>query len=523
MTRHLFTFATLVLAAAASHAQSKKLLMHYMPWYQTAPFSGYWGIHWAGPNNEFNPNVIAPDGRPEIYSHYDPLIGPYDSSDPHVLEYHLLLMKLAGVDGVIVDWYGLSNTFDYPPIHTATEILFDVAADLDMEFSICYEDRSIEAQVNTGALNPADIPSYMLGELIWMQANWFNASHYTKKDGRPLLLNFGPIFVTDPGPWTTAFSLLNPKPFFYALHNLWTQPDADGGFTWVHWSAWDNSPSEAVTKFRLSQIHTGVSTDPDRVIPSALPGFKDIYEPGGRFPFLDHNNGETMRQSLEVAIDGPWDIVQLVTWNDFGEGTIIEPTFEFGYTFLEVIQQERRDELGAAFTFTSDDLRLPKRLYDMRVAGTAPQATLDQISGLLRDGEPAQARALLDLIDGTFILPKPGDLIVDAGGTLIFASAVPGGGTGLDLQWLRDGEPLADDARVFGSTAETLIISDARYADAGAYTFRVSVAGTDVESPAAIGGVRPSPLGPVDVDGDGAATDADRLEFILQVEAAIGG
>ncbi|MEO0632211.1 MAG: hypothetical protein AAFY46_16025, partial [Planctomycetota bacterium] len=126
-------------------------------------------------------------------------------------------------------------------------------------------------------------------------------------------------------------------------------------------------------------------------------------------------------------------------------------------------------------------------------------------------------------IDGTFILPKPGDLIVDAGGTLIFTSAVPGGGAGLDLQWLRDGEPLADDARVFGSTAETLIISDARYADAGAYTLRVSVAGTDVESPPAIGGVRPSPLGPVDVDGDGSATDADRLEFILQVEAATGG
>ena len=233
MTRHLLSIAVSLAAASVSHAQTK-LLMHYMPWYQTEPVSGYWGIHWAGPNDEFNPNIIAPDGRPELYSHYDPLIGPYDSSDPHVLEYHLLLMKLAGVDGVIVDWYGLSNTFDYPPIHAATEVLFDVAGDLDMEFSICYEDRSIEAQVNTGALNPADIPSYMLGEFIWMQANWFNAPNYTKKDGRPLLLNFGPIYVTSPGPWNTGFSLLNPVPYFYALHNLWPQPQADGGCSASH-------------------------------------------------------------------------------------------------------------------------------------------------------------------------------------------------------------------------------------------------------------------------------------------------
>ncbi|MEL6795432.1 MAG: hypothetical protein AAFO89_01275 [Planctomycetota bacterium] len=522
MTRHLLLIAASLAVASVSQAQTK-LLMHYMPWYQTEPFSGYWGIHWAGPNDEFNPNIIAPDGRPEIYSHYDPLIGPYDSSDPHVLEYHLLLMKLAGVDGVIVDWYGLSNTFDYPPIHAATEVLFDVAGDLGMEFSICYEDRSIEAQVNTGALNPADIGSYFIGEFLWMQANWFNAPNYTKKDGRPLLLNFGPIYVTSPGPWNTGFGLLNPVPYFYALHNLWTQPQADGGFTWVHWSAWDNSPSEAVTKFRLNQIHNGVSADPDKVIPSAVAGFKDIYEPGGRFPFLDHQNGETLRQSLEVAIDGPWDIVQLVTWNDFGEGTMIEPTFEFGYTFLEVIQQERRDELGGAFTFTADDLRLPKRLYDLRNDTGAPQATLDTVSDLLRDGEPAQARALLDLIDGALVLPKPGDLIVDAGGTLTFTAALPVSAAGLDLQWLRDGEPVLDDARISGATTQTLTITDARYADAGAYTLRVAVAGNEVESPAGLGGVRPSALGPVDVDGDGAATGADRLEFILQVEAATGG
>ena len=38
---------------------------------------------------------------------------PYDSADPVALEYHVALMKLAGIDGVIVDWYGMDNFNDY--------------------------------------------------------------------------------------------------------------------------------------------------------------------------------------------------------------------------------------------------------------------------------------------------------------------------------------------------------------------------------------------------------------------------
>jgi len=42
----------------------------------------------------------------DIWSNYHPLIGLYDSTDPDLLECHLLQMKLAGIDGVIPDWYG---------------------------------------------------------------------------------------------------------------------------------------------------------------------------------------------------------------------------------------------------------------------------------------------------------------------------------------------------------------------------------------------------------------------------------
>ena len=84
----------------AKNPADKIVLAHYMPWYEAKPFSKAWGWHWT--MNRFDPEKRVND-RPEIASHFMPLIGPYDSGDPHVLEYHRLLMKLAGIDGVVVD------------------------------------------------------------------------------------------------------------------------------------------------------------------------------------------------------------------------------------------------------------------------------------------------------------------------------------------------------------------------------------------------------------------------------------
>ena len=69
-------------------------------------------------------------GRREIASHAYPLIGPYDSNDPHVLEYHVLLMKLAGID-----WYGTSTLHDYETIHRNTARLINTSKSRDCSLS----------------------------------------------------------------------------------------------------------------------------------------------------------------------------------------------------------------------------------------------------------------------------------------------------------------------------------------------------------------------------------------------------
>ena len=104
-------FLAILGVVASAHAASKPLMVYYMPWYVAKPYSANWGWHWT--MNHFDPDTVSATGQRQIASWYYPLIGPYDSADPAVLEYHVLLMKLAGVDGVIVDWYGPDDYLDY--------------------------------------------------------------------------------------------------------------------------------------------------------------------------------------------------------------------------------------------------------------------------------------------------------------------------------------------------------------------------------------------------------------------------
>jgi len=379
---------------ALSAPGAKQLLMHYMPWYETPQVRQKWGAHWTGHKNEHNPSNVDEKGLPDIWSHYHPLIGLYDSTDPAVLECQLLEMKLAGVNGVIIDWYGISKNADFPDIHNASIAMFDACGVHGMKFAACYEDRTVELLKNWGKVANEEIPAHVAENFTWLQQNWFGKPQYFQFEGSPLVLNFGPIFVKDPAVWSSAKSGVNPQPRLFGLHHLWQAAGMDGGFSWVHTEPFNGDPSPDEIVRRLAETHAYRSPDPSKAIPSAYPGFNDVYEQS--LLSLDRRGGRTIRETLRASMEGPWPLIQLVTWNDYGEGTVIEPTHEDGYDALEAIQEARRKELGEKFTFTAEDLRLPARLLSLRKSGLNSKADLDRISILLANGQCAEASALLN-------------------------------------------------------------------------------------------------------------------------------
>ena len=389
--------AGLRIAQPASRSSARPLfLAHYMPWFQAPPVSGNFGWHWhMGSTDPYQKDA---HGLSRIASHYYPLTGPYDSGDPDLLAYQAALMKAAGVDGVIVDWYGTSHSFDYPQLQKSSQALFRAVHDAGLKFAICYEDQSVGRRVESHEIDSAAAAEAAKADMSWAARTWFKEEAYLKAGGRPVVLCFGPQYFRDAGQWDAVFSGLDPRPLLVTLNGAGGAA-AEGSFPWPPMEASSGgalSPGELVRY--LNDFYRRNQYGPF-LVSSAFPGFHDFYSQAGVRPsygYLDDYLGDTFSMTLEAAVAARADVVQLVTWNDYGEGTMIEPTVQNGYRDLETLQDLRR-RLDPSFTASREDLRAPLAAYNARVAARASQKGPQAAAETAQPADPFAARANLAL------------------------------------------------------------------------------------------------------------------------------
>lgn len=338
-----------------------KVWVHYMPWFEDKSSSadGKWGQHWTMANK--NPDIVDASGRRQIASNYYPLIGPYASNDPEVLIYHCLMMKYAGIDGVLVDWYGVRDRLDYPLIKRNTEALIAAIEKVGLAFAIVYEDQTLKDGLATQALKN----NQAIQDLLYLEKTFFSKKEYIKMKGKPLLLTFGPQVLKTPADWTEVFSRLKTLPSFFTLYghsyltNSSTVSTSLGEYIWI-----DNTPMEE--KYQIKDKFF-------QFIAGAWPGFNDYYKEGGWgsqvLEDINYESGALLNRLLKMATVNNANYLQLITWNDFGEGTMIEPTREFGYMFLEEIQR------FGGVDYSKEHLELIAKYYTLckKYSGNAEQ------------------------------------------------------------------------------------------------------------------------------------------------------
>ncbi len=138
-------------------------------------------------------------------------------------------MKVAGIDGIIIDWYGIEDFYDYAIINRNTSIIIDSAKKVGLEYAICYEDQTIKHMINANHIKEEDSIKYAQKDMLYLQNRWFNDKLYLKLGKRPVLLVFGPQYFTESFQWDALFSVLNIRPHLFTLdHRLY--PSATGVF-----------------------------------------------------------------------------------------------------------------------------------------------------------------------------------------------------------------------------------------------------------------------------------------------------
>ena len=347
-------FSNLVLTqyapVAVAKTSTKKVFVHLLPWFETPETNspaGTWGAHWTMANR--NPNIES-NGQKQIASYYYPLTGPYASGDKDIIEYQLLLMKLSGIDGVFIDWPGTQGgVLDYALMVRNTNSMVVLLNKVGLKYAIVYEDQNLNNNLVLDKVAQAKT------DMDYIASNYFSQSNYETIGGQPLLLDFGPQALTNPSDWTSVFSALSPKPAFFTLWGFNNQAGSNalGQFAWVV-----QANTTSLANF-YANSYTGIK------IGAAYPGFQDYYAAGGWPGALGwqiaYNSTGTFNTTLDIALATSNNYLQLVTWNDYGEGTMIEPTTQFGYDFLTLLQQK----LGIS-TFVKSDLENVKKLYDLR-------------------------------------------------------------------------------------------------------------------------------------------------------------
>jgi hypothetical protein len=384
--------AVLAAPAVVPKTNHQPVYVHYMPWFETPQTLGgtNWGWHWT--MNNRNPNVVDSTGKRQIASYYYPTIGPYASSDPDVLEYHLLLMKLSGIDGVIMDWYGpQGSNGDIPSLLNNSNAMMNRVGQFGLKAGVMLEDRYARS-LNDPKANVA-----------YLRDHYFNNPNYirTGAGNDPLMMVFGPINYQTPSDWTQILSQAGED---VDLRTLWYESgdagaNADGEFAWIYQDANTTnhlSHQQAFLNTRSKQIGKAAGV--------AYPGFQDYYAAGGAGAgvgfTISPGSGSTLTQTL--ALNATYanniDMVQLATWNDFGEGTMLEPTRETGFSYLKQIQQFTGTPYGEA------ELSAVLSLYTARKAlvGEAPaQAQLTRASEALNGLDFAAANNALRLANST--------------------------------------------------------------------------------------------------------------------------
>ncbi|MBS1709883.1 MAG: hypothetical protein JSS65_14310 [Armatimonadetes bacterium] len=325
-------------------APSRPLLVaHVMPWFSTKARSGAWGWHWTMNKTDAEHGQLA--------SHYKPIGGAYDSSDPAVVERQLKTMKAAGFDGVLADWYGVDDVYDYAFVHKCTKLLFDKAEKLGLKVGVVYEDQTVPNIIRQGKAKVGEEVAVVQRAMRWLEADAFKRPNYLRWRGRPVFAVFGPQAVTTDAAWSTVLGGMTSKPVFLTLHHL--KFGSEGGYGWPlpQWGA-SRSWTELSSYYERQEAWK-VS------MAVAYPRFKDYYRAAGvsdGYPEIPDDNGSTFKRTLDLAVKSGSPFIQVATWNDWGEGTQIEPSVEFGFRDLVAVLGLRK-KLEPGFVGSEAEIR----------------------------------------------------------------------------------------------------------------------------------------------------------------------
>jgi len=298
----------------------RKVLAFYYTWYGPPDENGN-GFHWG---------KVSPEEHDIAASTHYPARGAYDSQDPKLIDWHIDLAKAHGVDVFISTWWAIGDYHD-----RAFATLLDRAKAKDFEVTTYWE--TVPGKGRAKITRAVDDLVYVLGQYADQPA-------FFKVDGKPVVFVYGRVMnqvkMTE---WPEIITLARER---YGKDFLLVADGYQEGyarlFDALHvyniCGALDEKPIGYIRDYARETFPAAVrlAKSQGKIAGiTIIPGYDDrkIRTPGINAP---RHGGHSYRALWEEAIAADPDWVVITSWNEWHEGSEIEPSHEDGDQYLKI-------------------------------------------------------------------------------------------------------------------------------------------------------------------------------------------
>ncbi len=267
----------------------------------------------------------------------DQPLSPYHSSDAAVIERHVLQAQNAGIDALVLAWYGPDRTNNQTEDNLRT--LLEKSNTYGMHAAVSVDLGSTAFLRNTDEV---------IAALAALRDDHTQHPAYLRVDGRPVVF-FWKQENYSAAAWVALRNTVDPD-----RRMLWiaegARPDYLEAFDglYLYSVAWSDAPGGILIRWGNEVRQWGADHHAARYwVATVMPGYNDFVTGRANAFERSRNDGAYYRACWDGAIQSGADWVVITSFNEWLEGSHIEPSTTYGDTYLRITaEQASRYRLG---------------------------------------------------------------------------------------------------------------------------------------------------------------------------------
>ena len=267
---------------------------------------------------------------------YVPSIGFYNSQNFSVIDYQITEAMSAGINGFVSSWLGPGSYTDQ-----STKMLMQEASSKFPNFAVTFfiESPSILAAFSEIAAKK----EALVNDVSYIEQNYSSFSSFARLGGCQVIF-FYDTDVLPPSFWqNVTFSIHSMYPNLLLIGDSLNSSyigsfDGEAPYVNLNFMKMSINLENDTYPFYLSESQL-LNAAHKIWFSVASPGFNNTNDPSENYSVVPRNNGSTYTQSWSIAAHSDPQGIIIGTWNEYFEGTSIEPTTAYSSAYLSLTRQ----------------------------------------------------------------------------------------------------------------------------------------------------------------------------------------